>query len=86
MVVSKQWFEFCLESKISYPLPCPSSLCFFRIPCFVPCKVFLVFLSVFPFFSRGLRGSLGIKNPCFSGGFLASFQKQGKEGQGFNLD
>ena len=50
---------------------------------FFPCEEFLVFLSVFPFFSRDFRGSVGIKNPCFFGGFPRVFQKkQGKEGQG----
>ena len=50
---------------------------------FLPCEEFLVFLSVFPFFSRDFRGSVGIKNPCFFGGFPCLFpKKQGKEGQG----
>ena len=44
---------------------------------------FLVFLTVFPFFSRDSRGSAGIKNPCFFGGFPCLFPKnKGKEGQG----
>ena len=48
------------------------------------CEEFLVFLSVFPFFSRDFRGSAGIKNPCFFGGFPGNFpKKQGKEGQGW---
>ena len=34
-----------------------------------PCGEFLVFLSVFPFFSRDFRGSVGITNPCFFGAF-----------------
>ena len=65
--------------------PCPSFPCFFfGIPCFFsPCEEFLVFLSVFPLFSRDFRGSVGIKNPCFVGGFPCLFpKKQGKEGQG----
>ena len=50
---------------------------------FLPCEAFLVFLSVVPFFSRDFRGSIGIKNPCFFGGFSLPFpKKQGKEGQG----
>ena len=41
------------------------------------------FLSVFPFLSRDFKGSVGIKNPCFIGGFpWRSPKKQGKEGQG----
>ena len=41
-------------------------------------------MSVFPFFSKDFRASLGIKNPCFFGGFPCLFPKknQGKEGQG----
>ena len=63
--------------------PCPSFPCFFGIPFFSPCEDFLVFLTVFPFFSRDFRGSEGIKNPCFFGGFPCLFpKKQGKEGQG----
>ena len=41
-------------------LPCPSFPCFFEIPCFSPCEEFLVFLSVFPFFSKDFRASTGI--------------------------
>ena len=37
------------------------------------------------FFSRDFMGSVGIKNPCFFGGFPWLFsKKQGKEGQGFD--
>ena len=65
--------------------PCPSSPCFFGIPCFLPCKEFLVFLSVFRFFSRDFRGSVGIKNPCFFWWFSLPFpKKEGKEGQGLS--
>ena len=43
----------------------------------------LFFLSVFLFFSRDSRGSVGIKIPCFFAGFPCLFLKeQGKEGQG----
>ena len=68
----------------AFVTPCPSFPCFFAIPClFLPCEEFLVFSSVFPFFSRDFRGSVGIKNPCFFGGFPCLFpKKQGKEGQG----
>ena len=64
--------------------PCPSFPCFFwNSLFFLPGEDFLVFLSVFPFFSRDFRGSAGIKNPCFFGGFPCRFpKKQGKEGQG----
>ena len=50
-------------------------LVFFEFLVFFPCEEFLVFLSVFPFFSRDFRGSVGIKNPCFLGGFPCDFQK-----------
>ena len=51
---------------------------------FLPCEEeFLVFLSVFLFFSRDFRGSVGTKNPCFLVVFLAfSKKKPGKEEQG----
>ena len=57
---------------------------FFGIPCFFfPLRGIPCFLSVFPFFSMDFRGSVGIKNPCFFGGFPCLFPKnQGKEGQG----
>ena len=59
-------------------------LVFLKFLVFSPCEEFLVFLSVFPFFSRDFRGSVGIENPCFFGGFPCLFpKKQGKEGQGF---
>ena len=69
------------------PRPHPTlsflSLCFWNSLLFSPCEEFLVFSSVFPFFSRDLRGSVEIKNPCFFGGLPCPFQKkQGKEGQG----
>ena len=41
-----------------------------------PLRGFLFFLSVFPFFSREFRGSAGIKNPCFFGGFPCHFPKK----------
>ena len=58
-------------------------LVFWEFLVFSPCEEFLVFLSVFPFFSKDFRGSVGIKNPCFFRGFPCLFpKKQGKEGQG----
>ena len=58
-------------------------LVFLEFLVFCPYKEFLVFLSVFPFFSRDFRGSVGIRNPCSFGGFPCHFpKKQGKEGQG----
>ena len=44
---------------------------------FSPCEEFLVFLSVFPFFSRDFRDSVGITNPCFFGGFPCHFAGAG---------
>ena len=65
----------CPESVLD-TLPCPSFPCFFwNSLFFFPSKDFLVFLNVFPFFSRDFRGSVGIKNPCFFGGFPCLFQK-----------
>ena len=34
---------------------------------------FLVFVSLFPFFSCHFRGSVGVKNLCFLGGFPRFF-------------
>ena len=48
---------------------------FFEIPCFLSCMDFLVFLSVFPFYSRDSRGSVGIKILVFLC-FLAFSQKK----------
>ena len=48
---------------------------------FSPCEDFLVFLSVFPFFSRDFRRSVGIKNPCFFGGFPCPFSKKTRKGR-----
>ena len=45
---------------------CPAtSICLFWPTGFFPCQELLVFLSVFPFFSREFRGSVEIKYPCF---------------------
>ena len=53
---------------------------------FFPCEEFLVFSSVFPFFSLDFRGSVGIKDPGFFGGFSCLFSKKktrkGRTGQG----
>ena len=58
-------------------------LAFLEFLAFFLSKEFLAFFSVFPFFPRDFRGSLGIKNPCFLGGFPCRFpKKQGKEDQG----
>ena len=51
-------------------------LVFFEFLVFLPGEDFLVFLSVFPFFSRDFRGSAGIKKSLFFlVVFLAVFQK-----------
>ena len=47
---------------------------------FFPSEDFLVFLSVFPFFSKDFRGSVGKKILVFSMVFLAIFQKNNPEG------
>ena len=59
--------------------PCPSFPCFFGIPCFFSLRGFPCSFDRFPFFSRDFRGSVGIKNPCFFGGFPCLFPKKNKE-------
>ena len=67
-------------------LPCPSFPCFFGIPGFFLLQGFPCFLSVFPFFSRDFRGSVGITNPCFFAGFPCRFPKKTRKGRtGFSL-
>ena len=61
------------------PNPVLPFLVFLEFLVFCPCEEFLVFSSVFPFFSRDFRGSVGIKNPCFFGGFSGLFSKKNKE-------
>ena len=49
---------------------------------FSPCEEFLVFLSVFPFFSKDFRGSVGIKKILvFSAVFRAMFQRKTRKGR-----
>ena len=69
------------RGSIRRKTPCPSFPCFFLgIPCFFfPGEEFLVFSSVFPFFSRDFRGSVGIKNPCFLVVFRAFCPQKKKE-------
>ena len=62
-------------------IPCPYFPCFLEFLVFSPSEDFLVFLSVFPFFSRDFRGSVGIKNPCFFGGFPCLFKKKTRKGR-----
>ena len=79
----KEKWEF--HHKVIEKRPCPSFPCFWEFLVSFPCEEFLVFSSVFPFFSRDFRGSVGIRNPCFFGGFPCLFpEKQGKgrEGKG----
>ena len=63
-------------------------LVFFGIPSFFSIffEKFLVFLSVFPSFSRDFRGLVGKKSLFFWWFFLAFFnkKKRGKEGQGWS--
>ena len=54
---------------------------FFGIPCFLPCKDFLVLLSFFPFFSRDFRGSVGIKKSLFFWWFSLPFSKKTRKGR-----
>ena len=65
------------------PYPDLPFLAFFEFLAFFSYKEFLACLSVFPFFPKDFRGSLGKKNPCFFGGFDCFLpKKQGKEDQG----
>ena len=61
------------------------SLFFLEFLVFSPCEEPLVFLIVFPFFSRDFRGSVGIKNPCFFWWFSLPFSKKNKEKEGQGL-
>ena len=56
-----------------------SQITLFKSPLIRSRKTFLAYLSVFPFFSRDFRGSVGIENPCFWGGFPCLFPKKNKE-------
>ena len=64
-------------------------LVFFEIPCFFPYEDFLVFLSVFPFFSRDFRGSEGIKKSLFFWWFFLPLStkktRKGRTGQDNNI-
>ena len=83
----QEWKHF-RKGKGTYPLtqnyfPDLPVFVFLEFLAFFLSKEFLVFLRVFPFFSKDFRGSLRIKNPCFLGGFPCRFpKKQGKEDQG----
>ena len=57
------------------PDPVLPFLAFLEFLDFFPCEEFLVFLSVFPFFSRDFGGAVGIKILVFWVVFLAFFQK-----------
>ena len=74
-----------LESRSEKSPPCPSFPCFSGIPCsnvFLLCEEFLVFfLSVVPFFSRDLRGSIATKNPCFFGVVFLAFSPKTRKGR-----
>ena len=70
------WHEgFLLQKERNPVLPflvfLESLVFFFPPPRGIPC-----FSSVFPFFSRDSRGSAGIKNPCFFGGFPCLLPKK----------
>ena len=73
-----------LEAEVGRWFPVLPFLAFLEFLVFSLARNSLFFSSVFPFFSRDFRGSAGLKNPCFFGGFPCLFpKKQGKEGQGF---
>ena len=62
---------------VGFPLVLPF-LVFLEFLAFFPCEEFLVFLSVFPFFSRDFRGSVKIKI-LFFWWFSWPFSKKNKE-------
>ena len=70
-----------LPQAIFFPNPVLPFLVFFEFLVFWPCKEFLVFLSVFPFFSRDFRGSAGIKKSLFFGWFSLPFSKKTRKGR-----
>ena len=86
-------FLFCLSGCLSLPFvemhnPVLPFLGLLELLVFSPCEDFLVFLTVFPFFSRHFRGSVGIKNPCFFfGGFPCLFlkNKERKDREGVSI-
>ena len=59
------------------PYPDLPFLAFLEFLVFFLSKEFLAFFSVFPFFPRDFRGSLGIKNPLSFGWFSLPFSKIG---------
>ena len=69
----------CSKTGLKRHFPVLPFLVFLEFLVFFPCEDFLVFLSVFPFFSRDFRGSAGIRNPCCFGGFPCRFPKKNKE-------
>ena len=85
---SLPFFKAKFSGKFKFSIfPVLPFLVFLEFLVFFPCEEFLVFLSVFPFFSRDFGGSVGIKNPCFFWWFSLPFpRKQGKEGQGLGLE
>ena len=80
--------EIVYVPDVYVPFPAPTLpvlpfLVFFgEFLVFFPCEEFLVFSSVFPFFSRDFRGSVGIKNPCFFGGLPCLYPKKKKARKG----
>ena len=53
-------------------------LAFLEFLVFFPCEEFLVFSSVFPFFSKDFRGSVGINESLFFGWFSLPVSKKRK--------
>ena len=64
----------------SWKNPVLPFLVFWEFLVFFPSEEFLVFFTVFPFFSRDFRGSVGLRNPCLFWWFsLPCFLKKNKE-------
>ena len=75
--------RFLCPSADDYHYPVLPFLVFWISLFFLLARISLFFRAFFVFFSRDFRGLVGIKNPCFFGGFPCLFpKKQGKEGQG----
>ena len=78
----RRYFPDTWKATKEYLNPCASFPCFFwNSLVFSSCEEFLVFLSVFPFFSRDFRSSVGTTNPCFFCGFSCLFPKKARKGR-----
>ena len=72
LVCTKPWFKRDLNPVLPFLV-------------FFPCKEFLVFLSVFPFFSRDFRGLVAIKKSLFFWWFSLPFSRKTRKGRTGNF-